>query len=36
MIADRYKLHNKINSGSFGEIHLVTDTKTKRTLAAKM
>jgi len=36
IIADRFQLNNKINSGSFGEIHLALDLKTKQTVAVKM
>jgi serine/threonine protein kinase len=35
IIGDRFQLNNKINSGSFGEIHLAVDLKTKQTVAVK-
>lgn len=36
IIGNRFKLNNKINSGSFGEIHLATDIKTNKTVAMKL
>lgn len=36
LIGDRFRLNNKINSGSFGEIHLALDIKTNQTVAVKM
>ena len=36
IIGNRFHLNNKINSGSFGEIHLAVDIKTKQTVAVKM
>ncbi len=36
LIGNRFQLNNKINSGSFGQIHLAVDIKTKQTVAVKM